>query len=169
MAPDTCALSLLNHSLDVHQNWQCYTPCGKTAETECSALPSTAPSPTCMKLYLTLRGDSTERPSKAHASRVKDSQISVQWLSSSRCLYGEFWRPKRRYTRLPIITWISVQQDTGGAISVNKLSLRPPRPISKWIVGNWWQHKWKGWGDHSFVSKQGIHHFSLSLILKWGR
>lgn len=35
-------------------------------------------------LYLTLRGDSTESPSREQASRVKVSRISAQWLLSRR-------------------------------------------------------------------------------------
>lgn len=42
---------------------------------------------------LTLRGDSTERPSKAQASLVKMLQISAHWFVSRRLRYGEFSMP----------------------------------------------------------------------------
>lgn len=57
--------------------------------------------------YLTLRGDSTERPRRAQASLVKMSQMSAHWFASRRWTYGEFSMPCRRYTRLPIRTWMS--------------------------------------------------------------
>lgn len=57
--------------------------------------------------YLTLSGDSTERPSRAQASLVKMLQISAHWFVSSRLRYGELSMPWRRYTRLPIRIWIS--------------------------------------------------------------
>lgn len=56
---------------------------------------------------LTLRGDSTESPRRAQASRVKMSQMSAHWFASSRWTYGEFSIPCLRYTRLPINTWMS--------------------------------------------------------------
>lgn len=34
--------------------------------------------------YLTLRGDSTERPRRAQASLVKMSQMSAHWFASNR-------------------------------------------------------------------------------------
>lgn len=46
--------------------------------------------------YLTLNGDSTERPSKAHASLVKMLHISAHWFVSNRPRYGEFSMPWRR-------------------------------------------------------------------------